>query len=59
MAKRDWTLNLGLRVDHVTGFNPESQGGGGQWETTVTTFPEQSDLLDITTLRHASAWCGT
>jgi Carboxypeptidase regulatory-like domain/TonB dependent receptor/TonB-dependent Receptor Plug Domain len=45
-----FTIDLGLRFDHVNGFNPESTGGGGQWETAVTTFPTQSDLVNLTTL---------
>lgn len=41
------TLNLGARIDRVTGSLPESRGGGGGWEEPVV-FPEQNDLIDIT-----------
>lgn len=41
------TLNLGARVDHVTGSLPESRGGGGGWDEPVV-FPEQRNLIDIT-----------
>lgn len=50
VLQQNLTLNLGVRLDHVSGFNPESQGGGGRWETTVTTFPKQESLLDLTTI---------
>jgi outer membrane receptor protein involved in Fe transport len=45
-----YTLDLGVRAEHVNGFNPESIGGGGRWETTATTFPLQSDLVSMTTV---------
>ena len=45
-----YTMNLGVRAEHVNGFNPDSTGGGGRWETAVTTFPTQSDLVNLTTV---------
>lgn len=42
------TLNLGVRVDHVTGNLPESEGGGGRWEPEVKTFARQDGLIAIT-----------
>ena len=42
------TLNLGVRVDHVTGNLPESNAGGGFWEPQVTVFPAQDGVVDIT-----------
>lgn len=45
-----YTINLGARLEHVNSLHPESQGGGGRWETQVTTFPERPDLVSLTTI---------
>lgn len=45
-----YTINAGVRAEHYDGTNPESQGGGGRWEPTVTTFPAQKHLVNLTTV---------
>ena len=44
------TVNLGMRVEHVTGNLPESTGGPGQYQPARVTFTEQTGLIDLWTV---------
>jgi hypothetical protein len=41
------TLNLGVRIDQVSGGLPEAIGGGGRWDEEVI-FPERDGVIEAT-----------
>jgi hypothetical protein len=51
------TLNLGVRMDHVSGGLPEAYAGPGRWQERID-YPEQLGLIKITTVapRLGASW---